>query len=194
MANIKYNKELGDPDLDSNIYIDTDSVFFSAVPLMDKRTPNWKDEEQDTIAGYVNVIAEEMQDYLNDFYDILSTKILNVDADKHRLEIKKEYVAKAGLWVAKKRYAQWIISDNGVPCDKLDVKGLDVKRSSFPKAFQDTMGTVLIDILRGKSETEITDFVVDFKDKMAKLPHKDIAKNSAVKNLSKYMGKKRNLF
>ena len=48
MANIKYNKELGNPDLDSNIYIDTDSVFFSAVPLMDKRFPNWKDEEQVT--------------------------------------------------------------------------------------------------------------------------------------------------
>ena len=142
MANIKYNKELGNPDLDSNIYIDTDSVFFSAVPLMDKRLPNWKDEEQDTIAGYVNDIAEEMQDYLNDFYDIMSKKIFNVDVDKHRLEIKKEYVAKAGLWVAKKRYAQWIISDNGVPCDKLDVKGLDVKRSSsFPKAFQECMGT-----------------------------------------------------
>ena len=28
MPNIKYNKELGNPDLDSNIYIDTDSVFF----------------------------------------------------------------------------------------------------------------------------------------------------------------------
>ena len=78
--------------------------------------------------------CEEMQDYLNDFYDILSTKIFNVDKDKHRLEIKKEYVDKApGLWVTKKRYVQWIISDNGVPVDKLDVKGLDVKRSSFPK-------------------------------------------------------------
>jgi DNA polymerase elongation subunit (family B) len=31
MANIKYNKELGTPDADSNIYIDTDSVFFSAT-------------------------------------------------------------------------------------------------------------------------------------------------------------------
>jgi DNA polymerase elongation subunit (family B) len=194
MANIKYNKELGNPDLDSNIYIDTDSVFFSAVPLMDKRLPNWREQDQDTIAGYVNEIAEEMQDYLNDFYNIMSKKIFNVDKDKHRLEIKKEYVAKAGLWIAKKRYAQWIISDNGVPCDKLDVKGLDVKRSSFPKAFQDTMGTVLIDILRGKTEEEITEFVVDFKDNMPKKPIKDIAKNSAVKNLSKYMGKKRNLF
>ena len=195
MANIKYNKELGDPELDSNIYIDTDSVFFSATPLLDKRISNWRDNNQDTIAEYVNDIAEEMQDYLNDFYDILSQKIFNVDKDKHRLEIKKEYVAKAGLWIAKKRYAQWIISDNGVPVDKLDVKGLDVKRSSFPKAFQECMGTVLIDILKGKTEDEISDYVVDFKKDMVNKDTKDIAKNSAVKNLSKYLPKgKRQLF
>ena len=55
-------------------------------------------------SDYVNEIPEEMQDYLNDFYDILSQKIFNVDKDKHRLEIKKEYVAKGpGLWI-KKRY------------------------------------------------------------------------------------------
>jgi DNA polymerase elongation subunit (family B) len=189
MANIKYNKELGTPDLDSNIYIDTDSVFFSAVPLMDKRFPNWKDEEQDTIAGYVNDIASEMQDYLNDFYDIMSKKIFNVDVDKHRLEIKMENVAKAGLWIAKKRYAQWIISDNGVPCDKLDVKGLDVKRSSFPKAFQECMGKVLIDILKGVGEEELTKYVLDFKKNMENRPNSEIAKNTAVKNLKKYMPK-----
>jgi DNA polymerase elongation subunit (family B) len=195
MANLKYNKELGTPDLDSNIYIDTDSVFFSAVPLMDKRFPNWKNETQDTIAGYVDGIAGEVQDYLNNFYDILSEKIFNVKKDKHRLEIKKEFVAKAGLWVAKKRYAQWIIMNNGVPMDKLDVKGLDVKRSSFPKAFQECMGTVLIDILRGKSEEEISDFVLAFKKSMVNNPIEEIAKNSAVKNLTKYMPKgKRQLF
>jgi len=195
MANIKYNKELGTPDADSNIYIDTDSVFFSAAPLLDKRNPTWRDNTQDTIAGFVNEIAEEVQDYLNNFYDILSEKILNVSKDKHRLEIKKEYVAKAGLWIAKKRYAQWIISDNGVPVDKLDVKGLDVKRSSFPKAFQECMGTVLIDILKGKTEDEISDYVVDFKKKMVNRPIDEVAKNSAVKNLSKYLPKgKRQLF
>ena len=37
-----------------------------------------------------------------------------------------------GLWL-EKRYAQWIISDNGVPVDKLDVKGLDVKEEFIPK-------------------------------------------------------------
>ena len=92
MANIKYNKELGDPELDSNIYIDTDSVFFSIHHYLINEIPSWSDNNQDTILQYVNDIAEEMQDYLNDFYDILSEKIFNVDKDKHRLEIKKEYV------------------------------------------------------------------------------------------------------
>ena len=191
MANIKYNKELNTPGADSNIYIDTDSVFFSAVPLLDHRHPQWKGLEQTEIAKLVDGIAGEMQDYLNNFYDILASKVFNVPKDKHRLEIKKEYVAKAGLWVAKKRYAQWIISDNGVPVDKLDVKGLDVKRSSFPKAFQDIMAEVLISILRGETEEGISNKVMEFKKNLVNRPVYEVAKNSAVKNLSKYLPKKK---
>lgn len=192
MGNIKYNKELGTTDVDSNIYIDTDSVFFSAVPLLDFRHPNWKAMPDSEVAVLVDGIAGEMQDYLNKFYDILSDKFFNVQ--NHRLEIKKEYVARAGIWIAKKRYAQWIISNNGVAVDRLDVKGLDVRRSSFPKAFQDCMGTVLIDILKGKSEEELTAFVLAFKKSMVDRPIHEIAKNSAVKNLSKYSPKKRQIF
>jgi DNA polymerase elongation subunit (family B) len=192
MGNIKYNKELGTTDVDSNIYIDTDSVFFSAVPLLDHRHSNWKEMPDSEVAVLVDGIAGEMQDYLNKFYDILSDKFFNVQ--NHRLEIKKEYVARAGIWIAKKRYAQWIISNNGIAVDKLDVKGLDVKRSSFPKAFQECMGTVLIDILRSKPEEEITAFVLAFKKSMVNRPITEIAKNSAVKNLSKYLPKKRQIF
>jgi len=189
MANIKYNKELGTPDADSNIYIDTDSVFFSATPLLDHRIPNWKENDQQTIAGFVNDIAGEMQDYLNDFYDILGKKVFNID--KHRFEIKKEYVSKAGIWIAKKRYAQWIISDNGVPVDKLDVKGLDVVRSSYPAAFRKFMSEVLIEILRGDTEEQLTNKVYDFKKNLPTMDVVKIAKAGAVKNLSKYMPKKK---
>ena len=196
MANIKYNKELGDNTLDSNIYIDTDSVFFSAVPLLDKRIPDWKDNEQDTIAGFVNEIAEEMQDYLNGFYDILSEKVFNVDKDKHRFEIKKEYVSKSGIWIAKKRYAQWIISDNGVAVDKLDVKGLDVVRSSYPAAFRKFMSEVLIDILKGNTESDLTDKIWAFKKGLSEMNVVQIAKNTSVKNLTKYLpkGKQQRMF
>jgi DNA polymerase elongation subunit (family B) len=189
MANIKYNKELNTPNADSNIYIDTDSVFFSAVPLLDHRYTNWKDNDQNIIAGYVNDIAGEMQDYLNDFYDILAKKIFNID--KHRFEIKKEYVSKSGIWIAKKRYAQWIISDNGVPVDKLDVKGLDVVRSSYPAAFRAFMSEILIEILRGDSEEQLTNRVYDFKNNLPNMGVVKIAKAGAVKNLSKYLPKKK---
>ena len=189
MANIKYNKELGTPDADSNIYIDTDSVFFSAVPLLDHRFPNWKDNDQNTIAGFVNDIAGEMQDYLNNFYDILGKKIFNVE--KHRFQIKKEFVSKAGIWIAKKRYAQWIISDNGVPVDKLDVKGLDVVRSSYPAAFRKFMSEVLIEILRGDTETQLTDKIYNFKKDLVNMDVVKIAKAGAVKELSKYLPKKK---
>ena len=51
------------------------------------------------------------------------------------------------------------------------------------------MGTVLIDILKGKTENEISDYVVDFKKKMVNRPTSEFAKNSAVKNLKKYLPK-----
>ena len=47
-GNIKYNKRLLIILIDSNIYIDTDSVFFS-FPLMDKRIKDWKEQDQDTL-------------------------------------------------------------------------------------------------------------------------------------------------
>jgi DNA polymerase elongation subunit (family B) len=84
--------------------------------------------------------------------------------------------------------------NNGVPMDKLDVKGLDVKRSSFPKAFQDIMAEVLISILRGETELQLSDKILAFKKRMTEYDIKDVAKNSAVKELTKYMGKKRQPF
>jgi DNA polymerase elongation subunit (family B) len=183
MANIKYNKELGTNE-DYNIYIDTDSVFFSALPLVKHRFPNWESFTDSELAIKIDEIAGEVQEFLNKFYDLMADKMFNVK--KHRFEIKKEYISKAGIWIAKKRYAQWIIAANGLPVDKLDVKGLDVVRSSFPKAFQDFMARVLRDILMGKKQSDVDDEILEFKKNIVNLPIEHIAKGSAVKEISKY--------
>jgi len=191
MANIKYNKELGTTGEDFNIYIDTDSVFFSAVPLLNHRYPNWKEMGDTEIALKVDAIAGETQDFLNNFYDILAEKVFNVAKEKHRFQIKKEFVSRSGIWIAKKRYAQWIIAENGLPVDRLDVKGLDVVRSSYPAQFRKFMSSVLIDILKGNTEQELTDKIHDFKKALSQMDVVSIAKNSAVKELSKYIPKKK---
>jgi len=124
----------------------------------------------------------------------MSTKMFN--APDHRFEIKKEYVSKAGFWVAKKRYAQWIISDNGIPVEKLDVKGLDTVRSSFPMAFREFMSEILIGILNGEDEELLSGKISHFKNKLPELGILEISKSTAVKNMTKYLpeGKQGSLF
>jgi len=185
MANIKYWKELGTRE-DYNVYIDTDSIYMMAEPLVKHRYPNYKEFDQNRMAEEVNTIAEETQTFLNSFYDMLAERFFFIPKDKHRFEIKKEYISKAGFWVAKKRYAQWMILKNGIPCDKLDVKGLDVVRSSFPKAFQDFMAKMLKDILMGKDNAYMDESLLEFKKNMINLPVNKIAKGGAIKELSKY--------
>lgn len=184
VANLKYNKELNTPDKDSNIYIDTDSVFFSAEPLLEKRYPDYETYDDVKVAKLVDNIAGEMQDHINKFYDYMAQSFFNVG--DHRFEIKKELISRSGFWVTKKRYAQWVILREGIPTDKLEVKGLDVVRSSFPTAFRDKMSEVLIDILKGVSKQEIDDKIIDFKQKIRTWNPIQIAKSSSVKEISKY--------
>ena len=192
MINLKYNKELGTTGEDYNIYVDTDSVFFSAVPILKHRYENYETMPDEKVGSIVNDIAGETQEYVNTFYNMMSKKFFNID--KHRFEIKKEFVSRAGFWVAKKRYAMWIILKNGIPMDKLDVKGLDVVRSSFPKSFQKFMKQSLIDILRGIGKDEMTQKILTFKQSLPTVSAYEIAKSSAVKELSKYAPEKGNLF
>jgi len=73
----------------------------------------------------------------------------------------------------------------------LDVKGLDVVRSSYPAQFRKFMSGILIDILKGETEDVLTDKIHDFKKDLVNMDVTSIAKNSAVKELSKYIPKKK---
>ena len=186
IANQYYIKNIGKED-DYNVYTDTDSVFYQAGPLVKARNPNINMDSDEEMIPAILSVAKEVQDHINVVYDTMAKKMFNIDS--HRFDIKQETIAKGGFWVSKKRYAQWIINDNTVNCDKLDVKGLDVKRSSFPTYFKEVMSTVLMDILKDEPKDEIDDKILKYKDGMTDQYFVDIAKNSAVKDMSKYMFK-----
>lgn len=165
----------------------TDSVFYEAVPLVKSRNPNIDENDDTQMVPAILEVSAEVQNHINKVYDTMSKKMFNIDT--HKFDIKRETIAKSGFWVSKKRYAQWIINDNTVPCDKLDVKGLDVKRSSFPKYFKTVMKDVLWDIMKDIPKSDIDTMILNFKDSMSKRPFLDIARNSAVKNISEYTNK-----
>jgi len=190
IGNHFYNKELG-TDKDYCIYIDTDSVFYSAVPLVNKRFPN-KEFTETRMSKVILDVADEMQTYLNKSYDYFGKRFLNLD--KHRFEIKQELIAKSGLFIVKKRYGMKIINDNGVKVNKLHVKGLDLVRSNFPKAMGQLLKDVLEDILATVPKDKIDERIINFKESMKLVDFDKIAMPTGVKNLKKYSAGKNGNF
>jgi DNA polymerase elongation subunit (family B) len=182
--NMKYNKELKTDDTDYVQYVDTDSVFVSCLPLVKNRFPDIDTDDIELMTPKIYEIATEVQNYVNQFYDVFAKKIFNTE--KHRLEIKQEMIGRTGFWQKKKRYALWIISDNGVPMDKLEVKGLDIVRSSFPKSFQKLMKDVMVDILKDKDKEEIDENILTFKRNLNTVLYSEVAKTSSIKDIKKY--------
>ena len=191
IGNHFYNKELED-DTDYCIYIDTDSVFYSALPLVRKRFPTMDFESETLMSKRILDVADEMQVFLNKSYDYFAKKFLNLD--KHRFEIKQELIAKSGLFIVKKRYGMKIINDNGVKVNKLHVKGLDLVRSNFPKAMGELLKSVLEDILATVPKDKIDERIINFKESMKLLNFDRIAMPTGVKNLKKYSNGKAGKF
>ena len=192
VTNSYYNKILK-TDEDYCIYTDTDSVFYSALPLVKNRFPNADVKDEKFMTEQILDIASEVQDYINKSYNYFSSKFLNIQGD-HRFEIKQEMIAKAAFWVTKKRYGQWIINDGGTPCEKLDVKGLDIVRSSFPPAFRDFMTKVLKAILAKVPKEKIDEFILNFKNNLQNEELDKIALPTGVKGIKKYTDKSRGGF
>ena len=170
IANSYYNKELNDTK-DYCIYIDTDSVFYSATPLVKKRFPKMMESGEFTdefMMKQILDIADDVQKYLNNSYDYFAKKFCNIDV--HRFEIKQEVIAKAGLFVTKKRYGMKIINDNGRVVNKMLVKGLDTVRSSFPTAMKELLSKLLEDILMEVPKDKLDEYVLNFKKSMKLYP------------------------
>ena len=178
-----YSKELGETK-EHCIYTDTDSVFFSALPLVKKRYPHVDVYDDKAMSEKIRIIAKDVQEHINTTYNVMAKKLFNIN--DHRFDIKQETIAKAGIWIAKKRYAQWIINVEGHTVDKLDVKGIDVVRSNFPAALRTFMAGVLQDILQNKTKDYIDNKVLDFREEIETLPILDVAKPTGVKNIEKY--------
>jgi DNA polymerase elongation subunit (family B) len=197
VINNYYKKELGvDHFINASgdkaefaFYTDTDSTFCSSEPLIKHRFPECDTEDEQFMIEQTNAIASEIQSTVNTMYDQYAKVFHNTDT--HRFQIKQEYIAKSGLWIAKKRYAQWVIFKEGKPTDKLDIKGLDVVRSSFPEDFKKIMKETLWYILKGRNKQDTSTLIHNFKNNIKSSKVLNVMKNSSVKELSKYIKKRK---
>lgn len=164
------------------IYVDTDSVFASALPIIQKLMPDIDINNDEIMSKAILDVTKEVQDFVNSFYNPMAKKFFNLD--KHRFFAKQEVIAKTGFWLKKKRYAQFIINKGGVVCDEMEIKGLDVVRTNFPFKFRKFMEKFLQDILYKKSKEYIDEQLLKLKKDINEYSIVDVSKNTSVKFIS----------
>jgi DNA polymerase elongation subunit (family B) len=186
ISQLKKRADAADEDYteqDYCIYIDTDSLYFSAKQMF---TTQETDEEKKV---FTIKLAGTVEKLLNSYYDGFAMQYFF--CENHKFYIKGESIAKTGVWIAKKRYALDKVYDleTNEDMSKIKVTGLDVVRSSFPTAFRDFMNGFLKDILRRTDKSVVDSKVLDFKKTLPNQSFIDIARNTSVKQLSKFDNK-----
>lgn len=175
------------------VYIDTDSLYFSSLPLA--QLEDYKGDMVEYTIKHVTMIADK----INKFYGYMVPRIFNVAPDHNRIKIVADVVAKKAMWVVKKRYAMLKVYDMEAmkPVKdkkggegKLEVKGIDVVRSSFPAAFRKFAGDMLDSILRGIPREELDERIMTFEESIDKHEVFDLCKTSSVKYISQNGEKK----
>ncbi len=176
-VNSQFNKRCGTKDKDYVVYIDTDSLYLDVASLA-------KAENIVDVKPFAIKTIGDVADTLNSFYQVMMVRMFN--CTDNRIRIAADVVAQSAFWVVKKRYTLLKVYNMELKkdIDEVEVKGLDVVRSSYPKKFRDFMKSVLIDILRGVPNKEVSKKIADFKSKMKDFELEDIAKNTSVRFIS----------
>ena len=171
-------------------YMDTDSVYLDAEPILKHLYPNFKsynDKEKD---DKLEKIAMGYQDIITDYYDVLAKECFNVST--HRLEMKTECVIRSAYFRATRRYAQWITKQEGISKETLDIKGLEFMKANFPPILGEFFNNILQQVLKGEEKANIIDQIKVFKKQIlgGEISLAKLGNPTAVKKLEKYSGTK----
>ncbi len=171
-------------------YVDTDSNYFNAEPLLRHLYSNFdemSDKEKDNV---LEKEALKYQDIITNDYDRLAKDCFNVNS--HRLEMKTECVIRSAYFRATRRYAQWITKQEGIENETLDVKGLEFKKANFPPVFGKFFKSCLEQVLKGVSKYEIDSQLLEFRRQIlsGEIPLEKIGNPQAVKKLNKFTERK----
>ena len=174
-------------------YVDTDSNYINAKPLLEYLWNNYKDLDDKTKDSNAEAVAGRFEKEINEYYSNLAVECFNVPKDeKHHLEMKTECVIRSAYFRATRRYAQWITKQEGIKKDTLDIKGLEFMKANFPKILGTFFNRILEQVLKGAQKEDILEQIREFKKEIisGKISIIQLGNPTSVKKLDNYVGVK----
>ena len=170
------------------IYGDTDSVYFSAYPILreeiDSGALEWNKEK--VIELYDHIAGE-----VNSTFPTFMSEAFNAPGSQGSLiKAGREVVATKGIFIIKKRYAILVYDQEGKRKDKdgspgaLKAMGLDLKRSDTPEFMQRFLEEILMKMLTGETKEHIFERVRKFRTEFKSRPGWEKGTPKRVNNLT----------
>jgi DNA polymerase elongation subunit (family B) len=185
--NLYMNKTLNTDNVDFIIASDTDSVYLRLGELVKKvySVDDVTDIDVHKMINFMDKVCEsKIKPLIDKSFDEL---FVYTRAYQQKMQMKREALANKGIWTAKKRYILNVYNNEGVAYNEPEIKvmGLEMVKSSTPMKVRVTMKEMLKIIMNGK-ESDLHQFVKDFKSEFYKLPAEDISFPRGLNNLGKY--------
>ena len=176
-------------DVNYCAYMDTDSVYLTAEPLLLHLYPDFEDKNDEDKDNILEGVAREYQDIITKYYDTLAKDCFN--SPNHRLDMKTEAVIRTAYFRATRRYAQWITKKEGLEVNELDIKGLEFMKANFPPILGEFFNSILKQVLKGEKHDKILIQIKDFKQQILTgvIPITKLGNPTRVTKLEKYSGR-----
>ena len=174
------------------IYSDTDSVYYTVEPFVNKYLethPNAdKQELTDFCLRFANKVVQKVIDGSID----LIAKRFNCQ-DKSRMAAKVEVVCDVMINCAKKKYYARVLDAEGVRYDPLNphikIMGLELAKSTTPQWVKDTISQA-VPILFDKNESDLKNWIKTIKNSYLQASLWDISQVCKSNNLKYNLGDK----
>jgi DNA polymerase elongation subunit (family B) len=170
-------------------YMDTDSVYLTAEPLLLHLYPDFEDKNDEDKDNILEKVALKYQDIITKYYNTLAKDCFN--SPNHRLDMKTEAVIRTAYFRATRRYAQWITKKEGLEVNELDIKGLEFMKANFPPILGEFFNSRLKQELKGEKHDKILFQIKDFKQQIltGAIPITKLGNPTRVTKLEKYSGR-----
>ena len=183
------NKILETEDKDYVVASDTDSLYIVFDGLVSKvldkgEFASESDYKRKCVDFLDRVARTKIEPFIDKCYQELA---VGMNAYSQKMSMKREAIAERGIWTAKKRYILNVWDNEGVKYKepKLKMMGIEAVKSSTPGICRSAIGDALKIVMEG-SESELQEFVAEFRRKFSSSPFEEVAFPRGVSSIHKY--------
>jgi DNA polymerase elongation subunit (family B) len=175
------NKIMNTTAIDYVLYMDTDSLYVNMAPLVKQVNSS------DPVSFLDKACEQKFEKVLEDAYAILFEQ---QNAFKNTMAMKREAIADAGIWTAKKRYILNVHNSEGVQYaePKLKIMGIEAVKSSTPSIVRGKFKEAYKLMLSG-TEKDLQEFVADFYEVFKDLTPEEVSFPRGVSEIDKWEDK-----